>query len=181
MACPGCALLERLRIDDPVGCVPTHAVAGVWGLLAVAFFAEKDILKDEPSADDYGIFKGGPWRFLGVQLLLTVAVAAWAAITTFLELLLIDKLVGMRMSLEDELVGADKVEHGIEYGVPVTPYIRDKVYGQTHSNGNGVEHISFEADEEIERPKTAPSVDVDPVERDLVDVVSYKLTSQAWQ
>ena len=96
-----------------MGCVPTHGVAGIWGLLSVAFFAEKDILENRFS-NEFGIFKGGPWRFLGVQLLTVVAVSAWAAVTTFLELLLVNLLLGLRMSEEDELMGADKVEHGID-------------------------------------------------------------------
>ena len=96
-----------------MGCVPTHGVAGIWGLLSVAFFAEKDILEKKFS-DEFGILKGGPWRFLGVQLLTVVAVSAWAALTTFLELLLVNLLLGLRMSEEDELIGADKVEHGID-------------------------------------------------------------------
>ena len=93
--------------------MPTHCVAGIWGLLSVAFFAEKDILENEFS-NEFGILKGGPWRFLGVQLLTVVAVSAWAAVTTFLELLLVNLLLGLRMSVEDELMGADKVEHGID-------------------------------------------------------------------
>ena len=113
LACPACALLERLRIDDPVGCVPTHGVAGIWGLVSVAFFAEKDILENTFSGE-FGILKGGPWWFLGVQLLMVVSVTAWAACTTFLELLLVNKLLGLRMSAEDELMGSDKAEHGIE-------------------------------------------------------------------
>ena len=111
LACPGCALLNWLRIDDPVGCVPTHCFAGIWGLLSVSLFAERDL--ENGFSNKYGIFKGGPWHFLGVQMLTAVAVAAWAAITTFLELLLVDKICGLRVSIEDELSGADKVEHGI--------------------------------------------------------------------
>lgn len=112
LACPGCALLDKLRIDDPVGCVPTHCFAGIWGLVSVALFTEKDTLENKFS-NEYGILKGGPWSFLGVQLLMVVAVAAWAATTTFVELLLVDKVLGLRMSVEHELLGADKVEHGI--------------------------------------------------------------------
>ena len=96
-----------------MGCVPTHGVAGIWGLLSVAFFAEKDILENRFS-NEFGIFKGGRWSFLGVQLLTVVAVSAWAALTTFLELLLVNRLLGLRLSVEDELMGADKVEHGID-------------------------------------------------------------------
>ena len=93
--------------------MPIHGVAGIWGLLSVAFFAEKDILEKRFS-NEFGIFKGGPWRLLGVQLLMVVAISAWAAVTTFLELLLVNVLLGLRMSEEDELMGADKVEHGID-------------------------------------------------------------------
>ena len=88
-------------------------MAGIWGLLSVAFFAEKDILENR-SSNEFGILKGGPWRFLGVQLLTVVAVSAWAAVTTFLELLLVNLLLGLRMSVEDELMGDEKVEHGID-------------------------------------------------------------------
>ena len=119
LACPACALLERLQIDDPVGCVPTHGLAGIWGLVSVAFFAEKDILENRFS-NEFGIFKGGPWSFLGVQLLMAVSISAWAALTTFLELLLVNKLIGLRMSVEHELMGADKVEHGIDEHDPNT-------------------------------------------------------------
>ena len=93
--------------------MPTHGVAGIWGLLSVAFFAEKDILENTFS-NEFGILKGGPWRFLGVQLLTAVAVSAWAALATFVELLLVNRLLGLRVSEEDELMGADKVEHGID-------------------------------------------------------------------
>ena len=113
LACSGSALLDRLRIDDPVGCIPTHCFAGAWGLLAVALFAEKDIISKSAFSDEYGILKGGPWRFLGIQMLTIVAVAAWTAATTFLELLLVNKIFGLRVSIENELLGADRVEHGI--------------------------------------------------------------------
>ena len=113
LACPAFALLERLQIDDPVGCVPTHGLAGIWGLVSVAFFAEKDIL-EKTFSNEFGILKGGPWSFLGVQLLVVFAIAAWAALTTFLELLLVNKLIGLRVCVEHELMGADKVEHGID-------------------------------------------------------------------
>lgn len=156
LACPGCALLDRLQIDDPVGCVPTHGIAAIWGLLSVAFFAEKDILTES----EFGILKGGPVRFLGVQLLTAVAVSGWAALTTFLELLLVDKLVGMRMSPEEEMLGADQVEHGIGSNGPAVqprPHAWQKDNGG-QTNGNGLENMAYEAEEDAERPNTTPSV-----------------------
>lgn len=40
IACSGCRMLQKFKIDDPVGCVPVHAFAGIWGLVAVGLFAE---------------------------------------------------------------------------------------------------------------------------------------------
>ena len=146
IACPGCALLDRLRIDDPVGCVPIHLFASVWGLLAVALFAEKDIVDDNLSISKefqefrVGIFKGGPWRFLGVQALAIVAVSVWTAIVTFLELLLVDKLVGMRVSPREELLGADNVQHGIERSCSQS--VCSCGPANTADNSNGPETIS---------------------------------------
>lgn len=112
IACMGCTMLNKLRIDDPVGCVPTHFFASVWGLVAVGLFAEKDTL--ENLSEDYGVFKGGSWKKLGVQLLAAVAVTAWAAPVTYILLATINRFVTLRMPLEMEVEGADKWEHGIE-------------------------------------------------------------------
>lgn len=177
LACPCCALLDRLKIDDPVGCVPTHAVAGIWGLVAVAFFAEKDILQAD-FMGEFGIFKGGSWRFLGVQLLVAVSISAWSALTTYLELLLVDKVVGLRMSLEDELLGADHIEHGIEYGNP-TPCCTAKVNSQ--GNHTGMDNTAYNAHEEIERPPKTPGLHLDPLERHPNDPGNYDLKTLAWQ
>ena len=46
-------------------------------------------------------------------MLVVVSVSAWSAATTFLELLLVDKVFGLRVSRENELLGADYVEHGV--------------------------------------------------------------------
>ena len=105
--------------------------------MSVAFFAEKDILENRFS-NEFGILKGGPWKFLGVQLLTVVVVSAWAALTTFLELLLVNLLLGLRMSEEDELMGADKVEHGID---ELDPNSTQHSYG-VNATQNGHEDAS---------------------------------------
>ena len=108
----GCTLLERMRIDDPVGCVATHFFTGGWGLIVVGLLVEKDSLENFSS--DYGVLKGGHWKLLGIQLLALVSMASWSAITTFLLVALIDKVFfTFRMPLHMELDGADKWEHGI--------------------------------------------------------------------
>lgn len=111
IACAGCTLLLKLRIDDPVGCVPTHFFASVWGMVAVGLFVEKDSL--ENLSEYYGVFKGGSWRMLGVQILAVVAVSLWAATITVILLFLVNLIIKLRMPLEMELEGADKWEHGI--------------------------------------------------------------------
>ena len=57
--------------------------------------------------------KGGSWRLLGVQLLACLVTAAWAVVTTVIQLFLIEKTIGIRLTREDELQGCDFVEHGI--------------------------------------------------------------------
>ncbi|EDO40423.1 predicted protein [Nematostella vectensis] len=111
IACVGDALVKKLRIDDPVGCIATHGMAGIWGLLAVGLFVEVDNL--ENFSAEFGVFKGGSWHLLGIQLLVVVSIGAWAAVTNFILLYVIDKVVGLRMPLAMELDGADIWEHGI--------------------------------------------------------------------
>lgn len=106
------SLVERLHIDDPVGCIPTHCFSSIWGLIAVGLFVETDRLED--LSKEYGVLKGGRWELLGVQLLCIVVIIAWALVTSFVLLFIIDKTMGLRMPLQMEIEGADKWEHGID-------------------------------------------------------------------
>ena len=110
MATQGIRWQEKLRIDDPVGAFPTHALASVWGLVATALFCEPT----EKFTSSSGLVKGGSWKFLGVQILAILCCSAWAAITTFLLLCVIDKVIGIRMSEEEEELGADYYVHDIK-------------------------------------------------------------------
>jgi hypothetical protein len=111
VACTSCKILERLRIDDPVGCVPVHLCSGVWSLIAVAFFLEKD--KSGKFSSHYVTVHKGRWNLLGAQVALTIASCLWSACVTLILLASINLVVPIRMSLEDELKGADICEHGI--------------------------------------------------------------------
>ncbi len=79
----GIDLLEWLKIDDPVGCIPVHGITGIWGLLAVGLFAEK--VPHGDSTISPGLFKGGDASFLGVQALACVCIISWASLTTIIE------------------------------------------------------------------------------------------------
>lgn len=109
----GWQLLSKLKIDDPVGAVPTHAGGSIWGMLAVGLFVEKDTLENTFSST-YGAFKGGHVKILGVQLLACVSITVWTVITVFMQLYIIEKSVGLRFPLEEEILGADACEHGID-------------------------------------------------------------------
>ncbi len=102
-------LLDRLRIDDPVGAVPVHGFNGVWGTLAVGFFGQAAL-----GAPKDGLFYGGGLLQLGVQALGTFTVVAFVIASMWLVFKTIDALVGLRVSEEEELRGLDIGEHGME-------------------------------------------------------------------
>ena len=116
MATGGTVLEERLCIDDPVGAFPTHALASIWGLVATGLLCERT----PQFARHAGLLKGGTWKFLGIQILSAVCISAWAAVTTFVQLYIIDKIIGLRMSEVEEEVGADYFVHHISYEQGVT-------------------------------------------------------------
>lgn len=131
IGCFGEIVLEHMRIDDPVHCITTHGIAGLWGVVVVGLFVEKNPLMSK----NYGLFKGGSWKVLGVQVLTAVSIALWTSLTTFVELYAIDKSVGLRLPREKELDGADKWEHGIV--LHVNHNMLSVTSGATSSN-NGI-------------------------------------------
>ena len=99
-----------LRVDDPVGAVAVHFCNGVWGTLAVGLFATTSA----PGNDTLtGLFYGGGFQLLGLQILGVVSVCAWTAVTITLTFLIIKATVGLRVSEDEEIVGLDACEHGL--------------------------------------------------------------------
>ncbi|XP_067130463.1 putative ammonium transporter 3 [Centruroides vittatus] len=107
-------LLDRFRIDDPVGAISVHVIGSIWGMISIGLFVEEDLLL-KLSQGQSGLFRGGGFRLLGVQVLAIVVIGIWSAVTTFLLLFVINKFVPIRMSKEEELAGSDFVEHGITF------------------------------------------------------------------
>ena len=107
----------KLHIDDPVGAVAVHCMNGIWGTLSVGLFATDKApeytIANSAGTTLTGLFYGGGIKLLGLQLLGFAAVAAWTAVTITLTFLLIKKLVGLRASREEELIGLDRTEHGL--------------------------------------------------------------------
>jgi Amt family ammonium transporter len=105
----GVLLLDKLHIDDPVGAVPVHGLNGVWGTLAVGLFGQKAL----GLAHD-GLFYGGGLKQLGIQALGITAVVIFILIGMGIIFKLIDVLIGLRVSRDEELKGLDIGEHGLE-------------------------------------------------------------------
>lgn len=107
----------KLRIDDPVGAVAVHMMNGIWGTLAVGLFATKTApgysIADASGTVLVGLFYGGGFKLMGLQLIGFVSVAAWTAVTITVVFLLIRATVGLRASQEEEIVGLDATEHGL--------------------------------------------------------------------
>lgn len=108
-------LVERkLKVDDPVGAISVHAVNGVWGTIAVGLFAQASFGEANGVSAINGLFFGGGFEQLGLQLLGIVAVAGWVFVTTGALFYAMKKTLGLRVSDEDQRVGLDMVEHNIE-------------------------------------------------------------------
>ncbi len=100
----------KLHIDDPVGAVAVHMMNGIWGTIATGLFATTSA----PGNDSVvGLFYGGGFHQLGIQLLGFGAVAAWAVIMMIIVFSIIKAIFGLRVSEEEELEGLDLTEHGL--------------------------------------------------------------------
>lgn len=85
-------LLERLKIDDPVGAWPVHGVCGIWGGIAA------------------GIFGGKP---LVAQIIGSLAIPIWAFVTCFVLFSILKAINVWRVAPEEEVEGLDRSEHGV--------------------------------------------------------------------
>lgn len=93
----------KLHIDDPVGAVGVHFANGIWGTLADGLFNVES-----------GVFYGGGWHHFGIQALGEGAIVAWTTVCMLITFSLIKKFHGLRASKEEETIGLDKLEHGID-------------------------------------------------------------------
>ena len=128
-----------LRIDDPVGAVAVHCLNGIWGTIAVGLFATPSApgysIADANGVQMAGLFYGGGFKLLGVQLLGFVTVAVWTAVTITIAFFIIKAIIGLRVSREEELTGLDATEHGLPSayaGFAMLPeYIEEGSEGET--------------------------------------------------
>jgi Amt family ammonium transporter len=102
-------LLDRLRIDDPVGAVPVHLANGVFGTLCVGLFA---VDKITGAATGNGLFNGGGATLLIAQLKGILAVAAYTLVASLVFWYAIKAVFGLRVDASEEEEGLDVGEHG---------------------------------------------------------------------
>ncbi len=101
-----CNLKTKLGYDDSLDVVGVHAVGGTWGALATGLFATKTI--NEAGGD--GLFYGNPGQ-LGVQIVAILASWVLAFVMTFIILKVLDVIMGLRVSPDDEAAGLDLSQH----------------------------------------------------------------------
>jgi Amt family ammonium transporter len=118
----GVLVVERARIDDPIGAISAHGMAGIWGTLSLGFLALPS-QADSLATGSGGLFYGGGFHQLGVQILGLAAVGAFTFTASFAVLWLMKVTFGIRTDPEDETAGLDVSEHGMwgypEFYIPV--------------------------------------------------------------
>ena len=93
----GISLIDKLKLDDPVGAVAVHLICGIWGTLAVGIFGEM----------------AGISQFI-IQLKSILIIAIFCIATSFIIFYSIKKLIGLRVNKEEETEGLDIAEHGMK-------------------------------------------------------------------
>lgn len=103
-----------LHIDDPVGAVGVHMMNGIWGTIAVGLFATDAAPGFELAGIEKGLFYGGGVTQLLKQLGGMSAIIVWTVITITIVFIILKKTIGLRVTAEEEIVGLDKFEHGLD-------------------------------------------------------------------
>ena len=136
----------KLHIDDPVGAVGVHLANGAWGTLADGLFNVES-----------GVFYGGGFKHLGIQALGEFSVVAWTAVCMIITFSLIKKFHGLRASREEEVIGLDKLEHGIESaygGFIMAPQVMTE--GEAGIGGLSAANISSKVTGDVPAEKAVP-------------------------
>jgi Amt family ammonium transporter len=121
----GVDLLEFLRIDDPIGAWPVHALCGLWGTLSLGFFAcgyhqasgsspnGTPVVDPHSAAALTGLFYGGGWLVVKAQLIGILCIHGATFIVAMIMFVALNMVGILRISKEGEIEGMDIHEHGI--------------------------------------------------------------------
>ena len=148
---------DRIKIDDPVGATSVHLGCGVFGTLCVGLFSKEGVTS---LSTKNGLFYGGGFELLGVQIIGIVAVGAFVFGASALVWLVIKKTIGIRVTREEEIAGLDIGEHGNVAYPDFAPVASES---ELPSN---IETIKLD--------KTAPMAATDTVSEDVAIPVVHK-------
>ena len=104
----------KLHIDDPVGAVGVHMMNGIWGTIAVGLFATESAPGFALAEIGEGVFYGGGFAQLGKQLGGMFIIIVWTVVTITIAYAILKKTIGLRVSAKEEILGLDKLEHGLD-------------------------------------------------------------------
>jgi len=113
---PAVRAIDRV-LDDPVGALSAHGVAGVWGTLACGLFASPRLIGEAGLPGRPGLFYSGSFEQLGVQAAGVLAAFVAVFVLSYLTFAVIKAVFGLRVTDQEEQDGLDIVEHGM-YGYP---------------------------------------------------------------
>jgi Amt family ammonium transporter len=136
----GVDLLEKVKIDDPIGAVPVHGICGIWGTLSIGLFAVgKYGIPGATGADNStpieGLFYGGGTGQLVAQAIGSLSCLAAVGTVAFALMFALRQLPGswnLRLARDEELEGIDIVEHGL------TAYHMEFGAGATYTTYSGI-------------------------------------------
>lgn len=94
---------DRLKVDDPRGAIAVHGINGLFGTIAVGFFATEG-----------GLFFGGGTSLLITQIIGVISIAVFSFCLTYIVMKLLKMTVGIRVSKEEEKAGIDAVSFGVK-------------------------------------------------------------------
>jgi Amt family ammonium transporter len=143
IAVVGVLAVERVGIDDPVGAVAVHGMAGIWGTLATGLFAVPLLAKNLATGTG-GLVYTGSFHQLGIQALGIVAVGGFTFAASFAGLWAMKKMFGIRVEHEVETAGLDVSEHGMwgypEFYIPVPGGYGTETHGHLVTAGYAPPH-----------------------------------------
>lgn len=157
------------KIDDPVGAVSVHMANGIWGTIAVGLFSNGS------DGVGKGLFYGGGFHQLGLQLLGFVSIAAYVLIAMFIVFKIIDKTIGLRVPAYIEIDGLDPHEHGLTSaysGFAITD-VTNMTMDQNENTDLGEEHFENATPAQVD---ASVKVVTAPVEGAVYDTGIHKVS-----
>ncbi len=104
-------LKDRIGVDDALDAFGCHGVSGIVGSIFTGLFATKAV---NPIVSHNGLFYGGGWHQLGIQVFATLVTIVFVSIAATIIIKVLGLIMPMRVDRKEEEIGLDKGEHGEE-------------------------------------------------------------------